>query len=69
MSCTILRVFVNKQGEIEGQILADDMDYQTLLKTIGIIDVLKKLMVDSFVAGDMSKEDRDDIRRLLDTYE
>jgi len=63
---TVLRIAQNKDGTFEGWNLTHKMETPDIFKLIGLMEVLKKNIVDSVECEEISQSETDDIRKLLD---
>jgi len=66
MSKTLIRIFQNNNGGIEAQQMTSHCTHDELLRILGVIVVVKKLVVDNVGTEEMEDDEIDSVRRLLD---
>ena len=63
---TVIRIFQDQDGVFEAQNLTNCLCKEDKVQVLGMIELIKKSMLDGFVVDLMSDDDVDDVRRLLD---
>lgn len=63
---TVLRIAQDKDGAFEGWNLTNEMEAQDIYKLIGMLEVLKNNIIDGVNCVEISQDESDGIRKLLD---
>lgn len=63
---TVVRIFVNDEGHIEGQWMLEGVPNYQLMEALGMLTVAKCKISDMVDPDEMGEDDINSIRKLLD---